>query len=183
MNLLVPVALLLVNWSIDTTDPEVRQFVSYLFVLVHAILFAVAIYLFVCIWVRNDTRMLQLRDTPLNEVQQMTVADYDFSKWRVLFFTKLLLPVAVGYFVASRWGTTFPLLLQCAVNPSMLCRFPLFKIHVLGRREEGDLVRPWKDESVVPEWLQQMWDTYQTNEAATASTSGSASSRNKRRIS
>ncbi|ESL06772.1 hypothetical protein TRSC58_05550 [Trypanosoma rangeli SC58] len=125
--------------------------------------------------------MLQFRDTSLNEVQKMTVADYDFSKWRFLFFTKLLLPVVVGYFVASRWGTTFPLLIQCAINPAMLCRFPLFQIHVLSRREEGDLVRPWKEESVVPEWMQQMWDTYQANEAATAS--GSPTSRNKRRIS
>ncbi|RNF23772.1 uncharacterized protein Tco025E_02732 [Trypanosoma conorhini] len=179
MNLLFPIALLLVNWSIDSTDPEVRQAITYLFILVHVILFAVAIYLFGRILVRNDTRALQVTDSYSNEVQQMTVADYDFSKWRALFFMKLLLPLVVGQFVASRWETPFPLLLQCAMNPVTMFRSPLFQLHVLERREEGDFVRPWKEESAVPAWLQQMWDTFQANESAT--NSGSPTLKNKRR--
>ncbi|PBJ73473.1 hypothetical protein TcG_07350 [Trypanosoma cruzi] len=179
MNPLLPVILLLVNWSIDSTDPEVRQTVSQLFILVHVALLAVVIYLFVRIWLRNDTRALQVKTAHSNELQQMTVAGYDFYEWRSLFFTKLLLVVAVGHFVASRWGTPFPLLLQCTTNPFTVWRSPLFQLHVLGRQEEGKLLRPWKEESTLPEWLQRGWRQFGADEEAAAA--GSPTPRNRRR--
>ncbi|KAH9593090.1 SRP-independent targeting protein 3 [Trypanosoma melophagium] len=110
----------------------------------------------------------------------MTVMDYDFSRWRDLFFKQLLLPMVVGFFVAYRWSTPFPLLLQTLNNPSTLCRSPLFQLHVQHWPEEGSLQRPWKENSVVPAWMQKMWQESQA-EGETAAGSGTANTKGKRR--
>ncbi|ORC91533.1 uncharacterized protein TM35_000051290 [Trypanosoma theileri] len=108
----------------------------------------------------------------------MTVMDYDFSKWRELFFKQLLLPMVVGFFVAWRWSTPFPLLLQSLNNPSTLCRAPLTQVHLLHRAAEGSLQRPWQEDSVVPEWLQKIWQQSQPEEETV---SGAPNTKGKRR--
>ncbi|KEG10499.1 hypothetical protein DQ04_03641060 [Trypanosoma grayi] len=179
MNLLTPFALLIVNWSLDFTDPEVQRIISYIFYLVHGVVFIVMGILFFRIWVSDDTRVVHAKDSYTNEMEKMTTWEYDSSRWRTLFFSKLLLPVAVGLFVASRWNTPFPLLLQCISNPNTVYRFPLFQLHLLHKPEEGKLVRPWKEESVMPEWMQQIWQQSQPSEETPAP--GSPAHKNKKR--
>ncbi|RHW67548.1 Phosphate transport (Pho88) [Trypanosoma brucei equiperdum] len=157
MNIILIGLVMVTGWSIDKTDPEVQSVVQYMFYSVHAVLAAVMIYMFSRIWDTKDTRMLQVKDTYTGGWERMTVSDYDFGKWREMFFLKMMLPVCIGLFVALRWEMPLVLLVQCVTNPIVAWNAPVTQLYLRGFKEEGPLVRPWKDEVATVEWMREMF--------------------------
>ena len=43
-----------------------------------------------------------------------------------------------------KWGSPMPLLFQCIMQPMNLLDDPLVQIHLLGKKPEGKLERPFK---------------------------------------
>nr|CCC94888.1 conserved hypothetical protein [Trypanosoma congolense IL3000] len=157
MNVLLVSLVMVIGWSIDKTDPEVQKTVSHAFYFVHGVLVAVLCYLFFRVSATEDTRVLHVKDPYTGETERMTVRDYDLSKWRELFFMKTVLPACVGMFVASWWEIPLALLVQCVSNPINTWNAPIVQIHLLGRKDENLLARPWKDEVAGVQWVRHMF--------------------------
>jgi len=117
-----------------------------------------AVYLFFAIWRRNDHALVRVKDPYTGEVTVEKHWEYDLGKLRELMMTKIGISAALSALIASRYGMPFPLLLQSLNNPKAVYYSELFEIYVLGRREEGRLVRPWTESSMIPEWMASMWN-------------------------
>jgi hypothetical protein len=79
----------------------------------------------------------------VDKKKEQTVNEYDAaqiikSAGQALF--GLCLTCGIHY----KWGNPTPLLFQCLMGPLGLFDEPLFKIHMLGHKAEGDLKRPFK---------------------------------------
>lgn len=157
MNIFFSFVILIISWSIDSTDPGVQRLIQFLFIGVHVIIVGVFVFLFYRIWEKGDKRVVESRDSYTREIKKERVWGYDSGKLRELAFTRIMMPAAIGYFVANRFGLPFPLLLQCMQNPVAVYYSKLFQLYVLHREETGELVRPWADEGVVPDWVKDLW--------------------------
>lgn len=157
MNILIPLTILILSWSIDTTDPVVQQRIFYGFWCVHGSILLLAAYIFFCIWRRADQTLVRVKDLYSGEVTVEKAWEYDLGKLRELVMTKIGISAAISSLIATRYSMPFPLLLQSLNNPKAVYYSELFQIYVLGRREEGSLVRPWTESSMVPEWMSNMW--------------------------
>jgi hypothetical protein len=82
----------------------------------------------------------------------VSAAEYDKLRARkMLGWALVTLILACG--VHYRFGNPMPLVVQCILALELLDE-PLFKIYILGRRAEGDLLRPFKPAPSIREWLQ-----------------------------
>lgn len=174
MNILLPFTILILSWSIDTTDPAVQSTITYIFAAVHSLAFALFIYIFVCIWRRGDPTLIEVKEPYTNERTIQKYWEYDCSRLRDLFFSKVGLSTGISIFVATRFGIPFPLLLQCLNNPKAIYDSELFQIYVLGRPEENELARPWKDHTMVPEWIGKIWSMGEKDSESMFSNGGSS---------
>lgn len=158
MNFLVTLTILILSWSIDSTDPDVQKTIVYVFLAIHAALFGMMVWLCIHVWRRHDERTVKVTDPYTKEVEVKTYWEYDSTKVRDLFFTKIGISAAVSLFVAYRFTVPFPLVLHCYNNPRALYDSEVFQIYILKKKDEGQLARPWKETGVLPEWMQQLWD-------------------------
>ncbi|KAG5495165.1 hypothetical protein JKF63_02219 [Porcisia hertigi] len=175
MNILLPLTILVVNWSLDTTDPDVQSRIFLFFALVHIAIVFMAIYLFCSIWRSDDHTLIRVKDPYTDEEGIQRHWEYDLGKLRELIVTKIGLSAALSAFLASRYGIPFPLLLQSLNNPKALYQSELFRVYVGGERAEGELQRPWKEASMVPEWAKLFWSQGEKELSELRGSSGLAS--------
>ncbi|KPI89498.1 hypothetical protein ABL78_1374 [Leptomonas seymouri] len=157
MNVLVPLTILLLSWSIDSTDPDIQKRIFYVFCAVHIAIAFVGIYLFIRIWQTGDRTLIRVKDAYTNEESVQKHWEYDLMKLRDLLVTKTAISAAISGFLAVRYGMPFPLLLQSLNNPKALYQSELFRIYVRGEKAEGELQRPWTEAGVLPEWAKSLW--------------------------
>ena len=72
-----------------------------------------------------------------------TVCDYDQAEALKKVkgaLASVCIPLAMHY----KWGSPMPLLFQCITQPMNLLGDPLVRIHLLGKKPEGELARPFK---------------------------------------
>ncbi|KAK7202041.1 Phosphate transport (Pho88) [Novymonas esmeraldas] len=157
MNILFPLTILLVSWSLDSTDPDAQKRIFFAFVAVHAAIVLVAVYLFFAIWRRADNTLVRVKDAYTGEEGIEKHWEYDLGKLRDLTVTKIGLSAAISAFAASRYGIPFPLLMQSINNPKALFQSELCRVYLRGEKPEGELQRPWKEASMIPEWAKSLW--------------------------
>lgn len=172
MNILVPLTILIVSWSLDSTDPAIQKRIFFIFVAVHVAIVLMAVYLFFAIWRRADNTLIRVKDRYTGDESIQKHWEYDLGKLRDLTVTKIGLSAAVSSFVASRYGIPFPLLLQSLNNPKAFYNSELFRVYVRGEKAEGELQRPWKDSSMVPEWAKDLWSQGEKDSEKLVSGSG-----------
>ena len=154
MNMIMPVIMILINWSIDATDPTNQENVLYIFIGVHALMFVVGAVLFFKIAQSNEKGTVLAPVTPgSSETEELSVSDYDTKKLREMFLTKVFIPLIITYFIFKKWNILLPLLFQSFNNPMMLFKSELVQIHLLGKPAKFELARPWTEPSPMPEWL------------------------------
>ncbi|EPY31403.1 hypothetical protein STCU_03473 [Strigomonas culicis] len=157
MNFLLFFTILILSWSLDSTDPDVQRIIYYCFYVTHFVLLVAVLYVFMRIWQVGSVAVVKFKDPYTDEEQTKTAWEYDVMKLRELLMTKIGMAAGVGLFAAGRFHIVFPLLMQCLYNPRMLYDSELFKIYVLGQPAEGSLLRPWKETTYVPEWVKSSW--------------------------
>ncbi|KAG5469475.1 hypothetical protein LSCM1_02696 [Leishmania martiniquensis] len=163
MNPLVPLTVLVVSWSLDSTDPDVQARILLLFMAVHVAIAFTAVYIFFEIWRSADNTLIRVKDpyTGVENIQRHW--EYDLRKLRELMVTKIGLPAAFSALLASRYGIAFPLLLQSLNNPRAVYQSELFRVYLKGERAEGELQRPWREANMVPEWARVLWRQGETD--------------------
>lgn len=77
------------------------------------------------------------------EDQIMTIEEYDMGELRKSFMQSLFV-TALLTFLHIQWAVYAPLFIQIFSMPMTVYDTPLFKLHVLGYPDEGDLQRPFK---------------------------------------
>ncbi|KPA81132.1 hypothetical protein ABB37_04480 [Leptomonas pyrrhocoris] len=174
MNILVPLTILLVSWSIDSTDPEVQKRIFYIFCAVHIVIVFVGVYIFIRIWQTGDKTLIRVKDAYTNEESIQQHWEYDLGKLRDLLVTKTGMSAAISAFLASRYGIPFPLLLQSLNNPKALYQSELFRIYVKGEKAEGELQRPWAESGMLPDWAKSIWTQGEKDSEKFLSTGGSS---------
>lgn len=157
MNILIPFTILILSWSMDNTDPRTQHVITYIFTIVHGLAFISFIYMSYLVYYKGESTPLQVKDPYTGEVETKKSYEYDASKLRELFFTKITFSAGISLFLATRYGLPFPLLLQCLNNPKSIYDSEVFKIYVLGEKAEGPLQRPWPETGMVPEWVKGIW--------------------------
>lgn len=157
MNILMPLTILLVSWSIDSTDPEIQQRIFYIFCAVHVAIVFMGVYIFVRIWQVGDNTLIRVKDAYTSEESIQRYWEYDLGNLRDLLVTKIGISAALSAFLASRYGIPFPLLLQSLNNPKAVYQSELFRIYVKGEKAEGELQRPWTEAGMMPEWVKSLW--------------------------
>jgi hypothetical protein len=78
-----------------------------------------------------------------NTEQIMTIKDYDFGEWKKGLLQNLFV-AGLLIFLHVKWAVYAPLFIQSVSMPMTIYDTPLFKLHILGRPDEGDLQRPFK---------------------------------------
>jgi hypothetical protein len=160
MNTFLPMIMLLVNWTVDTNDPENQSIIFKIFVAVHALLVVALGYLATRILFGakqegNVVVPVQSYDPKdKGKTESVSIADYDTRKLRELCLQKILMPLGITMFIFSKWGTVLPLLFQCVNNPQAVYKHELFQIYVLGKEPKFELARPWTEPNPMPDWLQ-----------------------------
>ncbi|KAG8343391.1 hypothetical protein TRVL_05788 [Trypanosoma vivax] len=183
MNAFLVALAMLLHWGVDTTDPDVQATIGYVFYSVHGVLVVTMLYTFTRILVAKDNRVVQVVEGSgtASKTTQTSVVEYDLSKWRELFFTKFLLPTVVGLFMCWRFELSFPMLVQCLSNPLAAWCSPVVRIYLRGHADTGSLARPWKEDMVVPEWLQRVWQEAEVDSEGLVS--GQSGARGKTKVS
>lgn len=160
MNPLLPLLMMLINWSVDATDPATQSNILTLFIAVHAALILVVVFLFLRVYLQPTPESLtKTVSVPLiqggTEMEVITVQAYDLRKLRELGLTKILLPLGITIFIFNKWQIILPMLFQSMNNPMQLYGSELFQIHVMGKspKDKPELVRPWTEAAAMPEWL------------------------------
>lgn len=174
MNILVPLTILLLSWSIDSTDPEIQQRIFYIFCAVHIAIVFFGIYLFIRIWQTDDKTLIRVKDSYTNEESIQKHWEYDLGKLRDLLVTKTGMSAAISAFLAARYGIPFPLLLQSLNNPKAIYQSELFRIYVKGEKAEGELQRPWAESGVLPDWAKSLWTQGEKDSEKFLATGGGA---------
>ncbi|KAI9016093.1 inorganic phosphate transporter Pho88 [Hyaloraphidium curvatum] len=82
---------------------------------------------------------MQIDDKLVNTTNE----EYDREKLTEAF-RAFLFPALLTLFAHFRWGYVQPLILQIFVPWRQYFNLPIFRVHVLGEKAEGDLRRPWK---------------------------------------
>lgn len=162
MNLLLPFTLILLQWSLDTKDPAVQQWIFALFLVVHVTLSVVCGVLIFVITRKQEPEDITYTDPFTHEVSTKPCWRYDLGWVGEIFFFKICVPGVMSFMMATRFGFCFPLLLQCWSNPQSFFNHELVKVHLRGFEATGSLARPWKQAGFVPEWISDIW--YQTSE-------------------
>lgn len=182
MNILVPLTILLLSWSIDSTDPETQKFIFYIFCAVHIAIVFMGIYLFIQIWQTGDNTLIRVKDAYTSEESIQKHWEYDLGKLRDLLVTKTGMSAALSAFLAARYGIPFPLLLQSLNNPKAIYQSELFRVYVKGEKAEGELQRPWPESGVLPDWAKDLWsqgekdsEKFLANGGSTAAATAAAS--------
>jgi len=157
MNPLIPFTILILSWSIDTTDPDVRKAITLTFLVIHALAAGVLIYVSIAIWRHGEATIIKVKDYYSDQMEAKQQWEYDASKMRELFLMKVGMAAGVSFLAATRFGIPFPLLLQCLNNPKAIYDSELFQIYVLKKPAVGELERPWREASVLPEWARNAW--------------------------
>ncbi|CAJ1033634.1 Phosphate transport (Pho88), putative [Leishmania lindenbergi] len=158
MNLFLHLTVLIVSWSLDSTDPDIQHRIYFTFVVVHVAIAFTAIYIFFSIWRCDDDTLIRVKDPYTDKESIQKHWEYDLGKLRDLTVSSIGLPAVLSAFLASTYGIFFPLLLQSLNNPKALYQSELFRLHVKGEKAERDLLRPWKESNVIPEWAKALWN-------------------------
>lgn len=174
MNVLVPLTILLLSWSMDSTDPEIQKRIFYIFCAVHIAIVFMGIFLFVKIWQAGDNTLIRVKDAYSGEESIQKHWEYDLGKLRDLLVNKTGMSAAISAFVASRYGIPFPLLLQSLNNPKAIYQSELFRVYVMGEKAEGDLQRPWPESGVLPAWAKDLWSQGERDSEKMLAGNGSA---------
>jgi hypothetical protein len=174
MNILVPLTILLLSWSIDSSDPEVQNRIFYIFCAVHIAIVFMGIYVFARVWQTNDKTLIRVKDAYTGDESIQKHWEYDVGKLRDLLVTKIGMSAAISAFLAARYGIPFPLLLQSLNNPKAVYQSELFRIYVKGEKAEGELQRPWAESGVLPDWAKSLWTQGEKDSEKFLSTGGGA---------
>ncbi|CAG9580775.1 conserved hypothetical protein [Leishmania major strain Friedlin] len=189
MNILLPLTILIVSWSLDSTDPDVQRRIFFIFVIVHTAIMCMALYLLFEIWRCDDHTLIQVKDPYSDKESIQKHWEYDIGKLRDLMLTNIGFSAGISTFFALRYGIYFPLLLQSLNNPKALYYSELFRIYAKREKAEGELQRPWKETNTIPEWAKALWNQSEKNSekllassglASQSSTGGSKASRKRR---
>ncbi|KAG5469820.1 hypothetical protein CUR178_01960 [Leishmania enriettii] len=157
MNILLPLTMLILSWSLDSTDPDIQRRLLLIFTAAHIAIVFTATYLFFEIWRCADNTLIRVKDPYTDAESIQKHWEYDLGKLRELTVTKIGLPAAFSVLLASLYGISFPLLLQSLNNPRAVYQSELFRVYVKGEKAEGELQRPWKEANMVPEWAKTLW--------------------------
>src|SRR5689334_783049 len=100
MNPYIPMLMMLINWSIDTTDPTVVSNIYNCFVAVHALILVVAAFLWFKVLRSDDVGVLTVPVAAgSSTTEQLTVAQYDSRKLRELCLSKIFMPLGITMFI------------------------------------------------------------------------------------
>eukprot|EP00796_Vickermania_ingenoplastis_P011920 gene11920-8201_t len=158
MNLLLPLTIFIVQWSIDSKDPQNQFNIMLVFLGVHVLLLLLALVAAARILIRRDSTPVTYEEQFSNgNMITQTCWRYDLGCLFELLLYKIAMPAGVSVFMGRKYGLFFPLLIQCWSNPKAVYSNELVQIYILGREPVGTLQRPWKQNNVVPDWLSKMW--------------------------
>lgn len=148
MGAKMPVLLCLMFFSskLDLTTPEALLNVRVFFGVVQTICLCVGLAIYRKIRLAADDTEIKYTDTKVGQdpVQiEQTIEQYDLEQIKK-FLQQIVMGSAIVGFIHYKWGSTQPLLFQGVINPMNLFDMPLLWIHLLGRKAEGALQRPFK---------------------------------------
>ncbi len=152
--------MILINWSIDSTDPTIQQNVQLLFFGVIVLIVAVAAVIFHRIGQRKDNGTVMVPvETGSTKLEPVSFAVYDLRKLRELLLSKVIIPGIITYLIFLKWQVLVALIFQSINNPIMVFNSELFQIYILGKPATLERARPWAEPAAMPEWLTKMMPT------------------------
>lgn len=158
MNLFVVFSIILLQWSLDFADPRIQESIQYVFYGIHLFLAVPLLTIFIECYRKNYKETVSYEDEFTKEKISQPARSYDVGSWSEMLFLKMLLPAAVGLYMAKKTGIYFPLMMQCWSNPKMMYQSELTRIYLFHEKAVGVLERPWKANRVLPEWMSSLWD-------------------------
>jgi hypothetical protein len=137
--------------QIDFEDPTNLFYLRIGFAVVQSILFLVNGLIYYKIRGANNQKKIKVpaqtsswsNPQPAQEDQIMTIDEYDMGELRKSF-TQTLFVTALLTFLHIQWAVYAPLFIQSFSMPMTIYDTPLFKLHILGYPDEGELQRPFK---------------------------------------
>ncbi|RKP05065.1 inorganic phosphate transporter Pho88 [Thamnocephalis sphaerospora] len=152
MQLVIGTTLGSAGWPLkqfDLQDPDTIFYLRIAYGSVQFFIVAFALVLIQKVKAKNDTTPLRYQEAqapfsqdPPNFITT-TVCEYDQSQiWQLIKQT--LTSVAIMGFIHYKWEFVQPLVLQAILPIKSLFENQAVQVHVLGRKAEGDLKRPWK---------------------------------------
>ncbi|KAK7435618.1 phosphate transporter (Pho88) [Stygiomarasmius scandens] len=149
-NLVISLAAMQLARRIPFENPEVLTYVRIGYAATQLVILGVYYYVTMQVKKKNDQTILKYVEPPSpmspdqeSKLVTTTVRDYDLSE-----VSKLLRSVYIGIammcFLHGYMKFTQPLFIQSLMGLKGLYDAKPIMIHVLGRKAEGDLKRPWK---------------------------------------
>jgi len=150
--MLVILPAMMLMGQLDLTTPFNLLVLRVSFGVAQALLLAVSLYMYLAVRRKNNQEKLTVpSDAPSwgatepAEPQETTIRDYDFGQLRK-FAMQVVLGVAICSFIHYKFEIAQPLFIQVVMAPFTLYENPLFRLHVMGSKEESDpqLRRPFQ---------------------------------------
>lgn len=149
--------------GIDFKSPDIIMYARILFGVMQALCIGIYAYIGIRSKKLNDQTTITIKKKPgvfaaatatangdtnaaSGTSEQQTVVDYDLEQIKSQLKSALI-GSAITCFIHYKWEFVPPLILQAVLNPINLFSSPLFMIHVLGKKAEGELKRPFTEEN------------------------------------
>ncbi|KAJ7230697.1 inorganic phosphate transporter [Mycena pura] len=148
-NLVISLGVMQLARKIPFDDPQVLYSVRIGYVAVQVLVLGIYYYISMTIKAKNDQTVLKYVDAPSPMSQEpgqlvtTTVRDYDLTETSKLL-RSVYMGIAMMAFLHGYMKFTQPLFVQAIMGAKGIYEANPFKIHVLGKKAEGDLKRPWK---------------------------------------
>jgi len=148
-NLAISLGLMQLSRKIPFDDPEVLTYVRIGYVVSQVLILAVYYYVSMVIKKKNDKTVLKYVEPqgPMSqEPSQLittTVRDYDLSETSKML-RSVYMGIAMMGFLHGYMKFNPPLFMQGVMGLKGLYEAKPVLVHILGRKAEGDLKRPWK---------------------------------------
>ncbi|CAG8492074.1 3592_t:CDS:2 [Acaulospora colombiana] len=152
MNLVLVLVIIQVARKLDLENPDIITYVRIGYVSVQALILLLCYLTATKIKTQNDTTEIKYVEPAkpfTNEAPQVvetTFRDYDLGKIMELFkqtCTSVLFMLVLHLY----FGFTQPLFIQSILPLKSLYQHPVVQIHLLGKKAEGELKRPFKNPS------------------------------------
>jgi len=148
-NLVISLGAMQVARKIPFDDPDVLNYVRIAYITVQVLVLGTYYYVSLKIKKKNDQTVLKYVEAPGAMSQEpgslvtTTVRDYDLTETSKLLRAAYM-GIAMMAFMHIYLKYTQPLFIQALMGLKSLYDAKLVAIHVLGKKAEGDLKRPFK---------------------------------------
>ncbi|CAG8675388.1 4902_t:CDS:2 [Acaulospora morrowiae] len=151
-NLVLVLVIIQVSRKLDLENPDVITYVRIGYVTVQALTLSLCYFIATRIKKINDTTEIKYvepakpftNESP--QVVETTVRDYDLGKTMDLF-KQTCTSVLIMLIIHLYFGFTQPLFIQSILPLKSVYQNQMVQIHLLGKKAEGELNRPFKNPS------------------------------------